>query len=107
MELTLGEYQPVPIKTFPGREQEETAEDRYWGRFKAAITTTEVEFQSFFKPTKLAAHRQMFKEKQLFVQGASFTVLNCCSHRSCFPRPRLIIFYRYKTKFKTGDSLAV
>lgn len=46
MEENLGEYQPVAIRTFTARQQEETAENRYWSQFKAPVVSREVSISS-------------------------------------------------------------
>ena len=42
MEDQPGQYQKVVIKQYPAREQPETAESKYWRRFRAPVAQKQV-----------------------------------------------------------------
>ena len=42
MEDQPGQYQKAVIKQYPAREQQETAESRYWRRFRAPVAHKQV-----------------------------------------------------------------
>ena len=42
MEEDVGEFRPLPLKTFHSKGVKETAEDRFWRRYKVIVTTKEV-----------------------------------------------------------------